>query len=117
VPRNEEAEVSKDIELLTEIRDLLEVIAEPAIAKRDANLRASLRSVVGSSSKKAKTVLLIDGSRSQAAIAKESGLDAADASRLVKALGAAKLIVAGDKHPKLSLKIPPTFFDGDDGDE
>lgn len=58
--------MSREIELLTEIRDLLQVMAEPALAKRDARLRSDLCSVVGGG-KKAKAVLLMDGSRTQAA--------------------------------------------------
>jgi hypothetical protein len=56
--------MSREIELLIEIRDLLQVMAEPALAKRDAKLRSSLRTAVGSSGKKAKAALLMDGSRS-----------------------------------------------------
>jgi hypothetical protein len=109
--------MSREVELLTEIRDLLEVIAEPALAKRDAGRRSSLRKVVGKSSKKAKAVLLMDGSRSQSAISKAAGIDAADVSRLVKSLASEKLISPDEKHPKVSLKLPPNFFDEEDADE
>jgi hypothetical protein len=109
--------MSRDVELLTEIRDLLQVIAEPALAKRDAKLRNSLRTVVGSGVKKAKAVLLMDGTRSQAAIVKESGIDTGNLSRLVKALAAAQLIAADEKRPALLVKIPPTFFEKDNPDE
>lgn len=106
--------MSREIELLTEIRDLLQLVAEPAMAKRDAALRAALRSVVGSSGRKAKAVLLMDGTRAQAGIAKESGLDKSDLSKLVKGLAAAKLIPDGEKHPRLAVKVPSTFFEEDD---
>ena len=76
--------MSREIELLTEIRDLLQVLAEPELSKRDAKLRSSLRSVVGSSGMKAKASLLMDGSRSQSAIVKESGMNQGNLSRLVK---------------------------------
>ena|SRR3982751_2761367 len=109
--------MSQEIELLTEIRDLLQVMAEPSLAKRDAKLRASLRSLVGGSGKKAKAALMMDGSRSQAAIVKESGIDQGNLSRLVKGLAAAQLISSDEKHPKLLVKVPPTFFDGDKADE
>lgn len=109
--------MSREIELLTEIRDLLQVMAEPALAKRDAKLRSSLRTVVGSSGKKAKAALLMDGSHSQSAIVKESGIDQGNLSRLVKALAAAQLIAADEKHPSLLLKIPPTFFEGNGANE
>lgn len=103
--------MSREIELLTEIRDLIQVMAEPALAKRDAKLRSSLRTIVGSSEKKAKATFLMDGTRSQSTIVKESGIDNGNLSRLVKALGAAQLISADQKHPTLLVKIPPTFFE------
>jgi hypothetical protein len=109
--------MSREIELLTEIRDLLQVMAEPALAKRDAKLRSLLRTIVGGSSKKAKAVQLMDGSRSQSAIAKESGLDSSDLSKMVKALAPAQLIALEEKNPRLLVKVPPRFFDRDDADE
>lgn len=109
--------MSQEVKLLTEIRDLLQVIAEPALATRDAKLRSSLRSAVGSSAKKAKAALLMDGTRSQSMIAKESGMDSGNVSRLVKALAAAHVISADEKQPALQLKVPPYFFDGEDANE
>ena len=109
--------LDRDTELLTEIRDLLQVMAEPALAERDAKLRASLRTVVGNSGKKAKAALLMDGTRSQSAIVKESEMDQGGVSRLVKALAAAKLISTDEKNPRLLVKVPPTFFEGSDLDE
>jgi DNA-binding MarR family transcriptional regulator len=103
--------VSQDLELLGEIRDLLRIIAEPALAKRDAKLRSSLRTVVGASSKKAKALLLMDGSRSQATIVKEAGIDKGNLSRLVKDLAAAELIFSDQKQPRLLLSLPSDFFD------
>jgi hypothetical protein len=101
----EESIVSQDLELLGEIRDLLRIIAEPALAKRDAKLRSSLRTVVGASSKKAKALLLMDGSRSQATIVKEAGIDKGNLSRLVKDLAAAELIFSDQKQPRLLLCV------------
>ena len=109
--------MSKEIELLTEIRDLLQVMAEPALAAQDAKLRSALRSVVGSGKKKVNATLLMDGSRAQAEIVKESGIDQGNLSRLVKSLAAAKLISEDEKHPRLLLKVPRTFFDGANADE
>jgi DNA-binding MarR family transcriptional regulator len=108
--------MSSEIELLTEMRDLLQIMAEPAIAKRDARLRSSLRAVVGSSGKKAKAVQLMDGARSQSVIAKQVGIDTGNLSRLVKALSAAQLISADERSPKLLLKVPANFFDEQDAD-
>jgi len=109
--------MSHDIQLLTEIRDLLQVMAEPALAERDKKLRSSLRDVVGRSARKAEAILLMDGSRVQSAIVKESGIDQGDLSRLVKTLAAEKLISADQKHPKLTLKVPASFFEQKDKDE
>ncbi len=109
--------MSHEVLLLTEIRDLLQVIAEPELAKRDAKMRASLRSVVGDSAKKAKAVQLMDGTRSQAGIVKESGMDQGNLSRLMKALANANLITSEEKNPKLLVKVPSRFFDGDSTDE
>src|SRR5437868_5479106 len=43
-----------------EIRDLLRVMAEPAMAEHDKNARAELRRIVGTSPKKAKAVYLME---------------------------------------------------------
>jgi DNA-binding IclR family transcriptional regulator len=59
----------------------------------------------------------MDGTRSQSELVKESGMDKGNLSRLVKSLAVAELVSADEKHPKLLLKVPPTFFDGDDADE
>ena len=109
--------MSQEIELLTEIRDLLQVIAEPALAKRDAKLRSALRSAVGNSAQKATAVCLMDGNRTQSAIAKDSGIDQGYLSRLVKALAASHLISTDEKHPQLLVTIPPTFFDEGNSDD
>jgi DNA-binding MarR family transcriptional regulator len=103
--------MSREVELLTEIRDLLQVMAEPALAKRDEKLRGALRSIVGKSLKAAAAVSLMDGSRTQSAIVKESKIDQGTLSRLVKALAKASLVALDEKHPKLILTVPPNFFD------
>lgn len=103
--------MDEQTELLREMRDLLRVIAEPALAKRDEKLRATLIEVVGRSKGKAKAVLLMDGSRNQSAIQKESGVDKGNLSRVVKVLRAQELIKADEKHPELVISIPPNFFD------
>ena len=100
-----------ELELLTEMRDLLRVIAEPALAKRDEKLRQSLVSIVGRSKGKARAVFLMDGSRTQAEIVKESGIDQGELSRLAKALRIATLIGVDEKHPKLVIAIPSNIFD------
>ena len=109
--------MSREIELLTEIRDLLQVMAEPALAQRDAKLRASLRAIVGVGSKKAKAVQLMDGSRSQSAIVREGIMDSGNLSRLVKDLATAGLVAPDQKHPKLLVTVPPNFFNQENPDE
>lgn len=103
--------MSENSEILREIRDLLRLIAEPALAKRDERLRASLQQVVGKSKQKAEAVILMDGTRSQTDIRNECRIDNGNLSRLVKALRAAELIGADDKHPKLTFPIPTDLLD------
>jgi DNA-binding MarR family transcriptional regulator len=103
--------MSREVELLAEIRDLLQVMAEPALAKRDEKFRSAIRSVVGKSQKSASAVVLMDGSRAQAAISKEVGIDPSQLNRLIKSLEKHALVGADEKHPKLRVKLPPNFFD------
>ncbi len=103
--------MTEQTELLREMRDLLRVIAEPALAKRDERLRASLLEIVGKSKPKANAVTLMDGARTQTAIRKETGIDHAQLSRLVKALRNASLLVANSNHPKLVITVPPSSFE------
>ncbi len=103
--------MSREVELLTEIRDLLLLVAEPAIAKRDQKLRDALRKVAGKGAKNARAILLMNGTRSQSAIAKEVQIDPGQLSRLVKALAGQFLIASDEKHPKLAVMVPANFFD------
>lgn len=96
---------------IREIRKLLELVAEPAIAKRDAKLRAQLQDLVGSSPKKQKSVLLMDGSRTQAQIISQTSVHQGDLSTLVGRLEKAGLLANGKKQPKLGFSIPADFFD------
>ena len=101
----------ENAEILREIRDLLELMAEPALAKRDERLRAALQQIVGKSKQKAEAVVLMDGVRSQAAIRKGCGIDDGNLSRLVKALRQAELIGPDDKYPKLVFPVPSNLID------
>ena len=87
--------MSEDTEILREIRDLLRLMAEPALAKRDERLRTLLQQIIGKSKQKAEAVVLMDATRSQATIRKDCGIDHGNLSRLVKALRDAELI----RHP------------------
>jgi hypothetical protein len=110
-----EVNMSAETQLLTEIRDLLLLMAEPALAQRDEKRRDALRQVVGKSRLKAEAVLLMDGARTQSAIAKEARMDQGDVSRLIKALRGEALISSDEKHPNLVIKVPAHFFENGGG--
>src|SRR5712692_206848 len=100
--------------LLAEVRQmrkLLEVLAEPAIAQRDVKLRGELRKIVGSSPKKQQSVLLMDGSRTQTQIIAQTSVNKGHLSTMVGKLESARLLADGKKHPKLAISIPLNFFD------
>jgi hypothetical protein len=100
-----------------EIRDLIQLIAEPAIAARDKKLRDELRRIVGNSKPKAKAVLLMNGGRVQVDIHRESGTQASNLSTLVKQLAEGKLLSGDVKKPKLTITIPANFFENEVSDE
>jgi hypothetical protein len=100
-----------------EIRDMVRLMAEPAIAERDRKLRAELKKIVGKSIPKSKSVFFMDGSRTQAEIQRETKINKGDLSTLVKKLGASKLLSGDGKKPKLTISIPVTFFESEGGDE
>jgi len=99
------------LKAVQEIRDLVRLMAEPAIAERDQKLRAELKRIVGSSVPKSSSVLLMDGNRTQAAIRSETGINQGDLSTLVKRLKEAKLLSGDGKEPKLAIAVPATFFE------
>ena len=105
---NIDEEVGKAI---LEMRDLLLLLAEPKIAERDQKKRDEIRKIAGTSEKKRKTILLMDGSRTQAAIHKATSFHAGDLSALVKQFAQADLLVGDSKQPRLAISLPPTFFD------
>jgi hypothetical protein len=99
------------LEEVRQIRQLLEMIAEPAIAQRDAKLREELRKIVAASPKKRESVFLMDGSRTQTQIAAETMVHKGELSTMVGKLESAGLLVGDKKHPQLAIKIPANFFD------
>lgn len=107
------------LHVLAEMRDLLRLMAEPALAERDKKLRERLRDIAGNAKgKKAKAILLMDGTRVQAKIAAECGIDKSDLSGLVKKLKAAELLKDDVKQPQLAISVPTNFFEaGADADE
>ena len=108
---------TKLLDAVSEIRDLVRLLAEPAIAERDKKLRAELRRIVGRSPKKSSAVLAMNGTRKQADIQRESAINAGDLSILVKNLKAANLIKTEAKQPQLTISIPPNFFEDGAEDE
>jgi hypothetical protein len=106
--------LDEQTEILREMRDLLRVMAEPVLAERDKKLRVSLLDLVGKSKTKAKAVVLMDGSRNQSAICRESGIDQGQLSRLEKALRASGLLKSDQKSPALLISIPPSFFEAEE---
>ena len=91
---------SQLLESINEIRDLLRVIAEPAMAEHYKKQRSELRRIVGNSVPKSKAVFLLDGTRTQAEINKEIGIHKGHLSDLVKKLSEAKLLQGDPKQPK-----------------
>jgi len=97
-----------------EIRDLIRLMAEPAIAERDRKLREKLREIVGRSDRVAKSVLLMNGTRNQRDIHREVGINEGQLSTIVKQLKANQLLAGDGKQPQLAISIPSNFFEGTD---
>jgi hypothetical protein len=102
---------SEILSAIHEIRELIRLIAEPAIAQRDQKLREELRQIVGHGASKIKAVLLMDGTRTQRQIQAQAGVHQGNLSTLVKELKNKKLLFDGSKEPKLAISIPANFFD------
>ena len=94
-----------------QIRKLLELLAEPAVAQRDAKLREELRKIVGASPKKQQSVFLMDGSRTQKEIVAQTSVDRSDLRKVVVKLESVGLLSEGEKQPKVTISIPSNFFD------
>lgn len=100
------------LQAVNEMRDLLRLMAEPAIAERDKKLRTALRKIVGSpTGKKAKAVVLMDGTRNQKRIVDDCGINQGDLSTLVAKLKASDLLSGDGKQPKLTISIQQNFFE------
>ena len=97
-----------------EIRELLQLIAEPAIAQRDEKLRGTLQQIIGKSQAKRKAVMLMDGSRSQTEISRAVSIDQGDLSKLVKALKTDELLTQNEK-PQLRIPLPANFLESVEG--
>lgn len=104
------------LQVLSEMRDLLRLMAEPSIAERDKKFRTELRGLAGlAGGKKARAILLMDGTRTQSTIVSECGIDKSDLSGLVKKLKTANLLKGDPKQPQLAISIPHNFFEMPEG--
>ncbi len=99
------------LKAVQEIRDLVRLMAEPAIAARDKNLRSELKRIVGNSDAKAKSVLAMDGSKTQGDIQRETKINQGYLSTLVKQLKENNLLTDDVKKPRLTISIPSNFFE------
>ena len=97
-----------------EIRELIRLMAEPAIAQRDEKPRSAIRLIVGKSEPKRQAVLLMDGSRSQTEIRQLIKIDQGDLSKMVKALRSGGLLSL-DEKPRLAISLPASFFESTEG--
>jgi hypothetical protein len=95
---------------ILEIRDLVRLMAEPAIAERDQKLRNELKRIVGNSRAKQKSVFFMDGNHSQSDIRRTTNVNQGDLSTLVKRLKESKLLKGDSKKPELAISIPSNFF-------
>lgn len=82
------------------------------MAERDERRRAEIKRIVGSSVPKAKSVLVMDGSRKQTTIVRETGCNPGHLSTLVKQLSEAGLLAGDPKQPMLAITLPTNFFEG-----
>lgn len=99
------------LETLRKIYGLLELLAEDKIAQRDAKQRATLLDIVGKSVPKQRSVLLMDGTRSQAEIHSETSVNRGHLSTMLGQLQTANLLHGDTKKPRLAISIPSTFFE------
>ena len=99
------------LETLRKIYGLLELLAEDKIAQRDARQRAALIDIVGKSVPKQKSVLLMDGTRSQTEIRTETSVNQGHLSTMIGQLQKANLLDSDTKKPRLAISIPSTFFE------
>ena len=104
-------EKSELLNAILEIRDLVRLLAEPAIAERDQKLRSELKRIVGNSTAKQKSVFYMDGNRSQSDIQREASVHQGNLSTLVKQLKESNLLSGDGKNPKLAISIPSNFFE------
>lgn len=106
----ETEEINKAI---LEIRDLLRLMAGPAIAERDKKAREHIQRIVGQSDKKHSALMLMDGNKTQSEIHKITGFNKGHLSTMVKHLSEAGVLEDDIKKPKIKIFIPHDFFQKD----
>jgi hypothetical protein len=99
------------IDTLRKIQGLLELLAEDKIAQRDAKHRDELRTIVGNSVPKQKSVLLMDGTRTQKQIREVTSANQGHLSAMVGRLQKAGLLKGDTLNPHLAISIPASFFE------
>lgn len=99
------------IAAIFEMRDLLRLLAGPAIAERDKKAREDIRLIAGQGEKKQAAIMLMDGSKTQAEIVKETGIQKGNLSIVVKKLSEVGVLIDDIKRPKLKIFLPPNFFE------
>lgn len=98
------------IQLLTEIRDLLRILAAPLLAEIDREGRQKIAALAGKSAKRRAAVLAMDGKRTRADIQKQVGIDQGDFSRFVADLKAGDLLDENNRVPRLKVSVAPDMF-------
>jgi hypothetical protein len=98
---------------ILEIRDLLRLMAAPAIAERDKKAREDIQRIVGQSEKKQAALMLMDGSKTQTDIHKAIDFSKGHLSTMVKELNEAGVLQDDIKKPKIKIYIPINFFQKD----
>ena len=98
------------VELLTDIRGLLLLMAEPQLEAGDKVARERLRALVGKSKKLQDSVGLMDGSNSRPDIQKKVPIDQGQLSRFIKALQEEALFDESEGRPRMSIYAPATIF-------
>ena len=99
------------LETVRKIHGLLELLAEDKVAERDAKQRKLLLDTVGRSVPLQKSILLMDGTRTQKEIYTQTSANQGHLGTLVGKLSAARLVVGDTKTPKLAISIPSNFFE------
>jgi phosphoenolpyruvate-protein kinase (PTS system EI component) len=104
---------SEVIELLRDIKSLLEVLAEPKLQEREKSARDILRRIAGRSEPKRAALLLMNGQLTRQEIIKSTQIDPAEMTRLTKAVLAEGLLTEKAGKPAVLVRsLNSLFVDG-----